>query len=348
MEKDAAIKSIGENIMKFLFANNFQLMETDPRIQGFFAWYERFQKLPRQIFTDDCGNAGLVLLNFYRITKNNEYLNRAQALGDAFLRIMNPEKGFVTCFDARGALENGFDWLLENTCTLNPHHIAHGMIFLLELSRITGEDKYKDKTLQVFETLQKVFPDIKMNSSFSDPGPYSRYLGLLIAVHEIAGRDLSSEINKMLVWFKQRQHACGGIYETGGKGSGIEAGVFIIEAGVFMKDEDFIADNLYTNNFLANYLAAIPLMKNPGDINLELAADIQTGLRKYFIKTQIQSPDSKLNGAWIRAFDMEKQEYYGLNLDKDWGPYCIETGWTMTYIPVAFLMEKMKYSIFFR
>ena len=50
----------------------------------------------------------------------------------------------------------------------------------------------------------------------------------------------------------------------------------------------------------------------------------------------------------MRAYDMDIDEYYGLDKDKGWGAYCIETGWMTGYIPLVFMYEDEHGSYFFR
>ena len=78
------------------------------------------------------------------------------------------------------------------------------------------------------------------------------------------------------------------------------------------------------------------------------ASGLYSGLRGFFLRTQIASDDPKFDGAWMRAYDMDIDEYYGLDKDKGWGAYCIETGWMTGYIPLVFRYEGEHGSYFFR
>ena len=62
-------------------------------------------------------------------------------------------------------------------------------------------------------------------------------------------------------------------------------------------------------------------------------------LKRFLLTIQIRSADKRFHGAWMRAYDMEYGEYYGLLLDKDWGPCCIMAGWTMGIIPFTLLSD---------
>ena len=49
-------------------------------------------------------------------------------------------------------------------------------------------------------------------------------------------------------------------------------------------------------------------------------------------RCQIRSGDPKLAGAWARGYDVDKMEVFGLPNDVGWGPWAIESGWTVAEI----------------
>ena len=50
------------------------------------------------------------------------------------------------------------------------------------------------------------------------------------------------------------------------------------------------------------------------------------------IRSQIHSDNSSIDGGWARGFDVDKMEVYGLPNDVGWGPWAIESGWTVSEI----------------
>ena len=48
----------------------------------------------------------------------------------------------------------------------------------------------------------------------------------------------------------------------------------------------------------------------------------------------------------MRAYDMENGEYYGVNKDLSWGPYCIMGGWVMGFFPLLLLAAEGSPSIY--
>ncbi len=58
--------------------------------------------------------------------------------------------------------------------------------------------------------------------------------------------------------------------------------------------------------------------------------ELAHGVLDYLSRIQIDDPDDEqLDGTWQRAFDFESWEYFGSNADLGWGPYCVETGWSV-------------------
>ena len=64
------------------------------------------------------------------------------------------------------------------------------------------------------------------------------------------------------------------------------------------------------------------------------------------LSTQIVEDDDRLRGGWMRAYDMESGEYYGVNKDLGWGPYCIMGGWIMSLFPLLLLADDGSPSIY--
>ena len=81
-------------------------------------------------------------------------------------------------------------------------------------------------------------------------------------------------------------------------------------------------------------------------INMAKVEAMYGKIRRFLLRIQISSPFAKLDGGWMRAYDMQLDEYYGLDLDMDWGAYCIMGGWVMSFIPLVFLYEGTPESFF--
>ena len=77
-----------------------------------------------------------------------------------------------------------------------------------------------------------------------------------------------------------------------------------------------------------------------GDKELARAAD---RLAEFIVRAQVRSeahPD--LDGAWYRAFDMNRWDFWGSNGDHGWGVWCTETGWTQSRTVAALALRQLK------
>lgn len=86
---------------------------------------------------------------------------------------------------------------------------------------------------------------------------------------------------------------------------------------------DPVADLLYSNNWLPlGFAYAYHATEDP------FFRVLWEGIASFMVRTQLQSKNERLDGAWCRCFDMDRREIYGVPHDVGWGPCCAETGWT--------------------
>ncbi|HCE44033.1 MAG TPA: hypothetical protein DET40_10835 [Lentisphaeria bacterium] len=55
-----------------------------------------------------------------------------------------------------------------------------------------------------------------------------------------------------------------------------------------------------------------------------------------------------LDGCWMRGFDDELWEFFGSSADNGWGAWCVESGWTNTWIAATFGLRQLKRSLLCR
>lgn len=96
------------------------------------------------------------------------------------------------------------------------------------------------------------------------------------------------------------------------------------ECALLANNGDPVCDLLYSNNWLPLGFAYAYLVTGEKRFH-DLWADIAS----FLLSCQIHSKNKNLDGAWTRAFDMNRWETYGVPHDVGWAPCCIETGWTM-------------------
>lgn len=113
------------------------------------------------------------------------------------------------------------------------------------------------------------------------------------------------------------------------------------ETAIIQQDGDPAADLLYICNF-----ALLQFHEAAAATGDRSYADAEEKLAQFLCRVQIHSEQHpELDGAWFRCFDLDKWEYWASGADWDWGPWCIETGWTQTWITSLLAMRQMDRSL---
>lgn len=99
------------------------------------------------------------------------------------------------------------------------------------------------------------------------------------------------------------------------------------ECSVFSHNGDPVCDFLYSMNWLPVSLASAWYATRDNRF-----LELYKRNTEFIASVQITSPDAKLNGAWARAVDIETLEVSGVNNDREWSTWTIESGWTVAEI----------------
>ena len=107
------------------------------------------------------------------------------------------------------------------------------------------------------------------------------------------------------------------------------------EAPLISSEKNKVSDLLYTMNFALFSLNEATIASGNYRYNNAVKK-----VAEFIVKIQATSNEHKdLNGAWFRAFDYEKWEYWASNADSDWGPWGTLTGWTQGWIINGLIYE---------
>ena len=144
------------------------------------------------------------------------------------------------------------------------------------------------------------------------------------------------------------QHASGALQERlgpPGRGSFVpppsNAAYGTNEASLLQQNGDPVADLLYTSNFA--FLGLHEAAAATGD---RLYADAEGRLAAFLCRIQVRSEaHPELDGAWFRAFDYRRWDYWGSNADAGWGAWSIETGWTQAWIVAVLALRQTNASL---
>jgi hypothetical protein len=99
---------------------------------------------------------------------------------------------------------------------------------------------------------------------------------------------------------------------------------------------DPASDQLYTTGF--TLFALREAAAATGDAKLKAAED---KLATYLCRIQVRSEKlPHFDGAWFRAFDYQRWDYWASNADMGWGVWSVEAGWGQAWIAATLALRE--------
>lgn len=210
----------------------------------------------------------------------------------------------------------------------------HAALLFAHLSGATGRG-YLEVAEKGLETLMGLYPDlIRIQTQTQETARLVLPLALL---YKATGKASHLEmLHRIRSELEKWRDASGGILEWDDGYKGTSFGVQGGECGLIARNGDPVCDNIYANNWLLmGYAWAL---NATGD---RVFAECWDRTAAYFRLAQIHSADRKLDGGWTRAFDVSRNEIYGIPHDVGWAPCCMETGWTNADILMGFELRAL-------
>ena len=108
------------------------------------------------------------------------------------------------------------------------------------------------------------------------------------------------------------------------------------EAPLIARNGDPVADMLYTTNF--GFFALNEAAAATGNAKYKNAVN---KIADFLVKIQVSSSAQPgLDGAWFRAFDYDRWDYWASNADQGWGAWGTLTGWTQSWIVTTLALQQ--------
>ena len=107
------------------------------------------------------------------------------------------------------------------------------------------------------------------------------------------------------------------------------------EAPLIQTNGDPLCDLLYTTNF-----AFVGLHEAVAATGEACYVEAENKLAAFLCRIQVRSEaHPRLDGAWFRAFDFRRWEYWASCADSGWAAWAIESGWTQAWITSVLAMR---------
>jgi len=217
------------------------------------------------------------------------------------------------------------------------HYNAFYYAALCLAYKLGGDVSFMHAARAGMDAILAVYPETTREQS--ETQEYCRLILPLSWMYEITGDDKYKDwlyrVTKELQTFK---HESGAYLEwDSGYKASMRNEVGEGESSLLAHNGDPIVDLLYSNNWLP--MAFIQAYFVTED---EYFLELWQENSLFMAKAQLRSADTTLHGAWARAYDVEKDEVYGSPADFGWGPWAIESGWTVAEIASGLLMGLMR------
>ncbi len=240
------------------------------------------------------------------------------------------------------------DYFRSRRTSFHPHYQAYMWACYLWAYRHTGYELFLDRAKTAIGMTMEAYPDQWRwtNGIQQERARMLLPLAWLVRVDDTPQHRawLRTIADAML----EDQAECGAIREElGPPGRGdygppaANAKYGTNEATLIQSNGDPLADLLYTTNFA--FLGLHEAAAATGDPRYRQAED---KLAKFLCRIQVQSQaHPELDGAWFRAFEFKRWEYWASNADAGWGAWSVETGWTQAWITGVLAMRQLDTSL---
>ncbi|WP_440273700.1 hypothetical protein [Ferdinandcohnia sp. SAFN-114] len=335
--KDPEWTERSHRLLNYLFKAGYQDTDPNSATYGFWKWFQSPKSKPEQIFTDDNSWVALVLLYLYRKTGQTIYKERGLLTAYALLNTQNKKGLRPECIREQELIKKGPAYFQNSTiASMNPHFEAIAHVAFIQAYYVTKDEKFLETAFKGTLTMLDNKSDLKF--MYSKTAGYSRFLLSLADMYAVTKSDTILEgLYEVLDYLTENQHKQGGIEESDNPDPeryGTE------DTGVFRMNGEGIADQLYTNNFLL--MNVWEAWKATGDTKIK---KIHEKLAHFLSNIQITSQRKEFDGAWMRSYHLDSEEYFGNNGDTGWGAYVIESGWTNAIILSGLILKELDQSL---
>lgn len=281
--------------------------------------------------------------------RTDRYDERLLAALLANLRLAGPDGFLPDRIDGPALAAAGLDGMAgAGEVSLSPHYQAHMWACYLWAHRHTGFAPFLERARAAIATTMEAYPDRWVYTT----GLQQERAKMLLALAWLVRADDTPRhrawLGRIAADLLSTQDASGAIRDLiappGGPGYHPPASneaYGTAEAPLIQSNDDAAADLLYTCNFAL--VALHEAAAATGDEALRRAED---ALVAFLCRAQIRSERRpELDGGWFRAFDLSRWECWSSSTDSGWGAWCVETGWSQSWITAVLALRALDTSL---
>jgi hypothetical protein len=320
---------ISDNLSSFCF--DYMVCRENNHLKGMMRWTNQAWEV---CYQDDVARAIIPYMFKCIYTGRKEYIKDCIDILNFLIKTTGTDGTRVFRTDNIDLTEAKISDLNNTPGNLpSAHYNAYYHGALLLGYKLTEIEEFKTVAVKGLSTIMKAYPETTREQSQTEE--FCRLILPLSILYWITGEELhKSWLYKVSEDLQNFKHSSGAYlewdegykaYMRNTKGDG--------ECSLLSKNGDAVVDLLYSNNWLPlGFMHAYLVTKD------DYFKKLWEETAKFMISAQIQSKDKKINGAWARGFDPDFMEYFGSPADAGWGPWAIESGWTVAEITAGLLM----------
>lgn len=300
---DSRSLEVSENLSNFVFEN---YLCTEPEdLFGMMRWTNEGWGV---CYQDDVARAIIPQLLKCYYLKSNQYLDECvhalkflvKTTGTDGTRVANTDNIDLT----KEKLQE-----LKTTPGNFPcaHYNAYYYAALLLAYKLTNIKEFKDTAIKGLTTIMNIYPDTIREQSETE-----EYCRLILPLSWLYWVSNNSEhkawLYRVTKDLQNFRHPSGAYleYDTGYKASKRNSDMGDDESSLLGKNGDPVVDMLYSNNWLPiGFIQAYWVTRD------SMFKELWEDSCKFFIHSQIKSKNPQINGAWTRAFDVQRMEVVG-------------------------------------
>ncbi|QWC22489.1 hypothetical protein KJK41_19870 [Bacillus haikouensis] len=320
---------ISDNLTDFIFKN--YLCESGDHLSGMMRWTNEAWGV---CYQDDVARAIIPQLLKCLYLKSDEHL-------DHCIRALKFLTSTTGTDGTRVFRTDNLDLTPEKIKELkgspgnlpSAHYNAYYHAALLLAYKLTNIEEFKTTAVTGLTSIMNVYPETTREQS--ETQEYCRLILPLSWLYWVTKEEEHKTwLYKVRDNLMEKMHPGGGFLEwdTGYKAS-MRHAMGEGESSLLTKNGDPVIDLLYSNNWLP--MAFIQAWWITGD---KAFKELWQASAWFFANAQIRSDNLQINGAWARAYDIERNEVFGSPADSGWGPWAIESGWTVAEVTSGLYM----------
>lgn len=310
---------------------------------GLIAWGDVAPAWKLANYSDDDARVMLATVLAAACLKSDRWDEPLLAALLANLRTTGPQGFRSDRIDMPQMEQNGWKHYQDTARTnFSTHHESYLWACNLWAYKQTGYRPFLDHAKEAIRLTMDAFPD---KWRWNDTNERSRMLLPLAWLVRVEDTPEHREwLSRMVGEVLARQKPSGGVEERVAAGhheyeipaSNDEYGT--TETPLIQQNGDAVTDQLYTSGF-----ALLGLHEAAGATGNSQWKAAEGRLADYLCRIQVRSDAMPyLDGAWFRAFDFGRWDYWASSGDVGWGAWCIESGWGQAWTAVTLGLRQKK------